>query len=198
MVLGTAPTAGCIRDGPIWIWSHEHGVHSCNSFGSCLGIWVHGEPSIFPTSRSYHKFHISWLCIVGAIKNVKPGVVGAQTFEMWAASTRTNSRILSRAHSSPHISLTSSERFSREFRSMSATICSLRIGIADGVHVNSDNTAERLRVLTEVVALCLFKELQQRSCASCSVHVVLQVCAAVMLTRRLNMSQIDRGTLICT
>ena len=37
-----------------------------------------GESSIVPTSHSCHEFHISWLCIVGAIKNVKTWVVGAQ------------------------------------------------------------------------------------------------------------------------
>ena len=44
-----------------------------------------GEPSIVPISHSFHKFHISWLCIVGAIKH---GVVGTPTSEYFHAYVR--------------------------------------------------------------------------------------------------------------
>ena len=50
---------------------------------------------------------------------------------------RTNFRVRSRIRSVSHMSLSSSERSSREFRSMSV---SMRIGIADDVHFNLDNT----------------------------------------------------------
>ena len=114
MISGIAPIAGYTKNGPIWILR----IHSGNSFGSCLSI---GEPSNFPTSHSCHKFHISWLCIVGAIKNVKTWRCRPTNLEMWHQPELTSEYFHAyiRLPISP---LTPPERPSREFRSMSTSI----------------------------------------------------------------------------
>lgn len=170
----------------MWIWRiRSRNMASTLATASALSSGF-CKPSILSISHSCHKFHISWLCIIGAIKNVRTWVIGAQTFEAWAAPTPTNFRMLSRVSSSPHISLTSSERSSREFRSMSVSICSLRIGIADVIRVNSGNT-RRTTTITHRGSRSLLVQkapVTFRRCLYCS-RRVLQLCVGVMVSIRL-------------
>jgi hypothetical protein len=143
VIVGTAPTAEYTRDVPIWIWrirsrNIASTLATASALASAFGFTVSPQSSPLPILTISSIFRGSVL--YERLKTSKHGVVGAQTFEMWAASTRINFQILSRICSSPHMPLTSSERTSREFRSMSVTVCNLRIGITDDVQINSDNT----------------------------------------------------------
>jgi hypothetical protein len=64
-------------------------------------------------------------------------------------------------------------------------------GVADGVRIIP---AEQLRVITEIVALCSCKELQQRAVVFKS--SVATLCTAIMVSIRLYMSRIVGATLI--
>ena len=78
--------------------------------------------------------------------------------------TRTSLRILSRIRSVSHMYLTSSERSSREFRSIFAVRESELLMMFTSIRIIP--AKKRLLILTEIIVICLSKELQQRTALS--------------------------------